>query len=101
MPDLAFVESASALHRLVRSKALSAAAGTRCVDKLLRLPISVAKRQPLIVDALRPALATTVYDAVYVTLAQRLSCTLISADAKLVRAMRTRKLDALLLADVS
>jgi predicted nucleic acid-binding protein len=100
-PDLVYIEATSALRKLVRSKAITRSAGERCVDKLLRLPLSVAKSQPLIAEAYEVGDAVTVYDAIYAVLATRLSCELVTSDAKLARALRARRQRVLLLSELS
>jgi len=100
-PDLILVEVASALRRLVRAKVISRPEGDRCVSNLQRLPLSIARSQSLIPEAYAASAAMTVYDAVYAVLAARLSCDLVTADAKLARVLRGRRQRVLLLSEVS
>ncbi len=54
-PDLIYAEVTSALRKLVRLKAIPAASGTRCIDRLTRLPITISGTAPLIVVNARRA----------------------------------------------
>jgi predicted nucleic acid-binding protein len=101
VPDLVFVEVTSALRRLVRGRVISRSEGERCVNTLQRLPLSVAKSQSLIPGAYEASDAMTLYDAIYAVLAARLSCELVTADAKLARVVRSRRQRVLLLSEVS
>ncbi len=89
-PDLIYAEVASALKKLVRLKAITASAGRRCVDRLKRLPITTTGTGPLIGDTWPLRERLTTYDAVYVCLAKRLGCRLVTADHKLARAAGTK-----------
>jgi predicted nucleic acid-binding protein len=100
-PDLVYVEVASALSRLARTKVITRSQGERCVETLQRLPLTIAKSQSLVRDAYHASEAITVYDAVYATLAKRLACELVTSDAKLARALRTRRQSVLLLSELS
>jgi len=99
-PDLVHVECASALRKLVALKQITRAQGRERVAQLVRLPLTIAKSQELMPDAFELTEAVTAYDAVYVALAQRLRAPLITADAKLARALRARKRMVVLLQDL-
>jgi predicted nucleic acid-binding protein len=61
------------------------------VDDLLSLPLNIWSHQPLLKDALQIAISNriAVYDAVYITLAQKLAHPLITADARQEKAARS------------
>jgi len=94
VPDLVYPEVASAIARLERTRALAARDAVRAIEHLAGLPFQVAGTAPLLADAWRLRGAITLYDACYVVLAQRVGAPLVTADARLVRAMRARGLDA-------
>jgi predicted nucleic acid-binding protein len=85
-PDLLYPECVSALRKLVRLKAISASAGARAVDRLIRLPIAAASTAALMLDAWQLRHSLTIYDACYVLLARRLDAPLLTADERLSRA---------------
>lgn len=89
-PHLLPLEVASALRKLVADHRLSERGGRQALDKLMILPLRLHPHTPLLprVWALRPNL--TVYDAVYVALAETLGIPLVTADARLSRAPRLR-----------
>jgi predicted nucleic acid-binding protein len=90
-PDLFYPEAVSALRKLVKIGALSRKAGTKAVDNLVRLPVSVVGTAFLVPEMWRLKDFLTAYDACYVALSRSLQAPLITADAKLVRAMSHTK----------
>ena len=89
-PDLLRVEVVSVIRRQLGLGRLDADQADRAIDDLLDLPVVVYPTASLIrrVWDLRDDL--TAYDACYVALAEALSCTLLTADARLSRAPGTR-----------
>ncbi len=85
-PDLVYAESASALRKLVQRKAIGAAAGTRAIQQLTRLPIMATGTAALMPEVWKMRGPLTAYDACYVALARRLGATLVTADERLARA---------------
>ena len=85
IPDLAIVESISALRQLVRSSRLAPSLADMALGDLLVFPARrwMAGRLSRRVWALRDVL--TAYDAVYVALAEALEATLLTADHRLAR----------------
>ena len=96
-PDLLYPESASAIRKLLRLRAIGPAEADRAVSDLLRLPITGAATKNLLsrVWALRDAL--TPYDACYVALADMLGAPLVTADQRLAASPRARRIGAVLL----
>jgi predicted nucleic acid-binding protein len=89
VPDLAYVECASILATGVRSGTFTPdQARARYVD-LLALSLTVHPTTPLVDAALGLAIthAISVYDAVYVALADAMSVPLVTADVGLVRSI--------------
>jgi predicted nucleic acid-binding protein len=87
VPDLFFVECANTLWKYTWRFGYPAEAAARDVADLLRLPLRRVSTGDLVEAALGLAVAhaITLYDAMYVALAQRLSLPLVTADAELVR----------------
>lgn len=87
-PDLLYAESASAFRRLVALKAIDAGAAGTALQDLLQLPILTTGTKALMEDAWRLRESLTVYDACYAALAHELDAPLVTADQRLVRALR-------------
>lgn len=85
-PEILDPEVLSALARLVRTGLLSPAGANRAVRVLLDAPITRVPHAGLVVEAWRRCGNLSAYDAMYVALAARLGCPLITADASLARA---------------
>ena len=85
-PDLVDVETVSVLRRRWRAGDLTARRLRSAVVDLLSLPIARFPTGPLMIRAYELRSNVTPYDAAYVALAEGLSCTLVSADARLARA---------------
>ncbi|GAB3297485.1 PIN domain-containing protein [Epidermidibacterium keratini] len=87
-PSLVGVEVTSALRGLVLARHATAERASAALSDLMGLDISLHDPTPLLprVWALRDNL--TVYDAVYVALAEILDATLLTTDARIARAMR-------------
>ena len=90
-PDLVYPESASALRKLVRLRAIAAADAETAVENLAELPISIAGTAALMRDVWRMQAFLTPYDACYVALADALSAELVTAERKLADELRKRK----------
>lgn len=85
-PHLADAEVLSALRRLVGAGTLTARDGDRCVSAWGGLGLIRHGAAPLLgrIWQLRQALSP--YDAMYVALAERLGCALLTADARIAGA---------------
>jgi len=104
-PDLIMPEIGSALWKKIRRGELAAAEARRILEALVSSRHMIFRASgPLIQGALNLALRlpSTVYDALYLTLAVSENCPLITADGKLVRAVQHSRLrgSVLVLADV-
>lgn len=103
-PDLLWVEVASVAWKYARKGVLTRIEAERLVEHSLMFPVETHPCEPLLPDAVRLALEhdRTVYDSLYLALAIRESATLVTEDAKLVRAFSGGKLSkrVALLADV-
>jgi predicted nucleic acid-binding protein len=84
-PELVDVEVASALRRLASAGSLAPERAARGLADLADLPITRTAHRPLLARcwALRENL--TIYDAVYVALAEELGALLLTADQRLAR----------------
>ncbi len=84
-PELALVEIANGLLRLVRGGRLTRVDAYGRVAKFLAAPVRTEPLGPLTLPALRVAHERTlsVYDAVYVVLAETLDAPLVTADRRL------------------
>lgn len=96
-PDLLLVECANILWKKVRLGDLAAAEAEERLDLLLRAPVRLAASR----DLLKPALALSlelhhpVYDCLYLALAQRRGVPLVTADERLISALRRRRIPSL------
>ena len=90
IPDLAEVETMSALRRRWLAGELDSARFESAIEYLTELPIMRHPALPLLprIFALRENL--TPYDATYVALAEALDCPLVTADARLSRSTGVR-----------
>jgi predicted nucleic acid-binding protein len=89
-PELVYLETTSALRRLVNRGHVPPRRAALAIDDLLDLPVQSARHPHLLPRAweLRPNL--TVYDAAYVALAEELDVPLFTADQRLIRATGPR-----------
>ena len=85
IPDLADVETMSALRRRWLARDLDSARFESAIEYLAELPVMRHSALPLLprIFALKENL--TPYDATYVALAEALNCPLVTADARLAR----------------
>lgn len=101
VPDLFFVECANILWKYVRRFGYPPEGASEDVRALQRLRLRSVSTAELIDDALRLGLehGLTAYDACYVALAHRLRAPLITADERLVQALRAAQHDVRWLGD--
>lgn len=85
-PDLLDVEVLHALRRQERQGAIGAGRGALALRRLARLPLERVRMRPLLADAWVLRANLSAYDAVYVVLARRLTCPLVTADRRLAAA---------------
>lgn len=92
-PDLLLVECANIIWKKVRLGDLEPRDAAGRLDLLLRAPVAITGSRDLLDAALQISLALghPVYDCVYLALAQRRKIPLITADRKLVNAVRKRR----------
>jgi predicted nucleic acid-binding protein len=102
-PDLFYIECANILWKYVRRLGLSQADARLFVEQLGQLALIAAPAAALIDDALDIALthAITAYAAAYVALAGQLDLPLITADARLARALAGSAYDVRWLGDLN
>ena len=95
-PDFMLLEVANVLWAKVRRRVLSRPHADAAWEALAATPLALAPAGGLIepARALAFALDLTLYDAVYVALAERRGCPLATADARLARAMAASGLRA-------
>ena len=85
VPELVYAELAHALLRAVRARKLSAEDAKGFLDSVLALPMRVHSHRRLAAAALVVALerGTSVYDAMYLVLADAADAVLVTADRRL------------------
>lgn len=98
-PDLLFPEVGNVLLKKVARRELLADEARRVLRGLARVPLAVHPCQALIPAALEIALTSrrTVYDAVYLALAEARGCRLVTADRRLFNALAEGRLGRSLL----
>ncbi len=103
VPDLFFAECANVLWKYVRRHGYDAATALRNLADLVSLGLLVTPASALVATAFPLAVeeAITVYDALYVALADRLGCALLTADERLVDRVRERHPNVAWLGDYS
>jgi len=99
VPELALVESAQVLHKKVRAEFITCEESDDILASLLDLPFEIVGHRSLLqnaVDVARRHLIT-VYDALFIALANDRCASLITADKKLAAAWRehAEKIDIL------
>ena len=83
VPHLVDAEVLSALRRLVGSGTLTDDDGARCVNTWSRIGLIRYAAGPLLERIWELRQTISVYDAMYVALAEQLDCALVTADARL------------------
>jgi len=98
-PDLLYAEVANVLWKKVRFDGLSVEETQTILISLLALPIQIAETASLVLDAHTLAIqyGRTVYDSLYLALAQQRDCELITADERLFNAVRGQMSNVVLL----
>lgn len=89
-PDLLLAEVAGVIWKRARRGELTEQQARESLERLLALPVELAPTRDLVADALDLALATdrTVYDCLYLALAIASDAKLLTADERLVNALR-------------
>jgi predicted nucleic acid-binding protein len=92
VPDLFYVETASAIWKAVRAGRVSRAFGDQALDLLTQREFSTVASLKLLDSAFQIATAhgRTVYDCLYVALAVQTNSQLITADERLANALAAR-----------
>ena len=86
VPDLADAETAAVLRKRWIAGTTSADDFEAAIDDLAALPFRRYPAAPLLGRAFDLRATVTVYDALYVALAESLGCALLTADARLAQA---------------
>jgi predicted nucleic acid-binding protein len=96
-PDLLFVECANILWKKVRLGDLAPAEAKERLDRLLRAPVRLTASRELLAPALELSLELRhpIYDCLYLALAQRHGVPLVTADERLISALRRRRIPSL------
>jgi len=91
-PDLFWPELGNILWKAVRQRRISRATAEEAIEALKREEITTAPSAPLLREAFTIAAAfdRTVYDGVYVALANRSGTPLVTADERLANALAAR-----------
>ncbi|MXW95535.1 MAG: type II toxin-antitoxin system VapC family toxin [Acidimicrobiaceae bacterium] len=90
IPDVADVETVAVLRKRLIGQTLTDNQFAAAIDDLASLPFRRYPSLPLLGRAYELRATVTVYDAVYVALAESLGCSLLTADARLARASGPR-----------
>ena len=90
VPDIAVVETTSAIRRIMFQTAESEARAEAAVVDLLAIPLTAIHCAPLIPRTWELRHNMSTYDACYVALAEHLDCTLITLDERLTAAPGSR-----------
>ena len=101
VPELLFAEATNAVWKQVAlAKRMNAGDAADAINAILESPLRVEPMSNLMIPAFEIALGTgcTVYDAVYVALAERLDATLVTADAKLFNRLKSSRYAELIIA---
>jgi len=100
-PDLLYIECANVLRSRVKRRLMASATAREALEALRALPIETISAADDIREALALALEhdLSAYDACYVRLAIRLRAPLVTADRKLLVALRKAAVRALWLGD--
>ncbi len=85
-PDLADVETAAVLRKHWLTGDITEARFDEAVADLTRLPVHRYPTLPFLSRAAQLKANVTMYDAVYIALAEALDCPLVTADARLLTA---------------
>lgn len=88
VPALCDVEVAAAIRRTLLERRITVERAEEAVVDYLDLPLIRHGHERLLAPILRGRANFSAYDATYVTLAEALSATLLSADRRLLRATR-------------
>ena len=86
VPDLADVETATVLRKRWIGRTLTDVQFAAAIDDLASLPFRRYPSLPLLRRAYELRATVTVYDAIYVALAEELDCNLVTLDSRLARA---------------
>jgi predicted nucleic acid-binding protein len=93
-PDLIWAEVGKVLWKRVRRNQISREEAITICDDLLQMPVETTPSQTLLSDAFEIAVDTdrTVYDSLYLALAIRKGCKMVTSDDKLSRSLAGTKL---------
>jgi predicted nucleic acid-binding protein len=88
-PDLIWAEVGNVLWKRVRRSQVSLEEAKTIFDDLLRMPVVITPSQSLLADAFEIAvdMDRTVYDSLYLALAVRKGCKMVTSDDKLSRSL--------------
>jgi predicted nucleic acid-binding protein len=86
VPDHFHVETAGAIRRMLNNELVDVTRANAALERLLTLPVTVSRSQPLIAEAWTYRNNLIIHDAVYVVLARHLDAPLLTADRRIARA---------------
>ena len=94
-PELMLIESANVLMRKQKRSELLSEEARAIIESIVSLPVRIEPHAPLLVSACALAQANnlTVYDALYLALAERHGARLMTCDDRLDRVAKTMGLD--------
>jgi|SoiMethySBSTD1v2_1073268.scaffolds.fasta_scaffold1713072_1 predicted nucleic acid-binding protein len=98
-PELILVEAVSALRKMVLRRGITAAQGRVAALRVPQLPVFTTAMRDMIPRLWQLRDRMTPYDATYSALAIRLEAPLVSSDTRLVKAHRSARGKAVLLAE--
>ena len=90
VPDLFFPEVGSVLRKKCRRGEIGSEDAEAALRDLLAIPLEVHSAQPLLMQAfaLSGRWACSVYDGIYLALAERQACHLVTCDDKFIRTVQ-------------
>ena len=86
VPDHFHVEAAGAVRRMLLNAFIDEERAAGALGRLLTLPVTIARSQPLIVEAWTYRRNLIVQDAVYIVLAKHLGAPVLTGDRKMAGA---------------
>ena len=86
VPDHFHVEAAGALRRMLLKNLIDESRANEALARLLALPVTVTRSQPLIAEAWTYRSNLIIHDAVYIVLAKHLAAPLLTGDRKMAGA---------------
>jgi predicted nucleic acid-binding protein len=93
-PDLIWAEVGNVVWKRVQRRQIPPADAKTILDDMLQMPVQTTPAKMLLADAFQIAIDTgrSVYDSLYLALAVRSGCKMVTADDKLFRSLARSKM---------